>query len=117
MAFAYADRVQENTTTSGTGTITLGGAVTGYQAFSSAFSTSVDVYYGISDSSGDWETGIGTYSSGADTLSRNTVLSSSNSGALVSFSGAGQTIWVNQPASSITDRGLAIAFAMHIVPQ
>jgi hypothetical protein len=117
----YNDRVQESTTTSGTGTITLGGAVAGFQAFSTAFPSPVggsqDVYYTIVDGSNNWEVGIGTYTSGSDTLSRNTVLQSSNSNALVSFTGSGQTVFCDIPAKSLADRGLTIAMAMHIVPQ
>jgi len=118
---AYGDRVQENTSTSGTGTLTLGGAVTGFQAFSSAFPSpvggSVDVMYTCVDGSGNWEVGIGTYTSSGDTLSRTTVLASSNSGSLVSFTGSGQTVWCDTPARSYTDRGLTLGMAMHIVPQ
>lgn len=119
--FAYNDRVQESTTTSGTGTITLGGASAGYQSFATAFPSpvggSVDVYYAIVDGSNNWEVGIGTYTSSGDTLSRNTVLSSSNANALVSFSGSGMTVWCDLPARAIADRGLTAAFAMHMVPQ
>ncbi len=118
--FAYKDRVQENTSTSGTGTITLGGAVSGFQSFATAFPSpvggSVDVYYTIADGSGNWETGIGTYSSAGGTVSRNTVLDSSNAGALVNFTGTSQTIWVDLPSKGIADRGLSLAMAMKAVP-
>lgn len=118
---AYADRVQENTSTSGTGTLTLGGAATGYQSFATAFPSPVggscDVCYGITDAGGDWEVGIGTYTSSGDTLARNIVLSSSNSNALVSFSGTGQVVWVDAPAKFYCDRGMTIAFTMRMVPQ
>lgn len=118
---AYNDRVQESTVTAGTGTITLGGAVAGYQSFATAFPSpvggSVDVYYGITDSSNNWEVGIGTYTLLGGTVSRNTVLSSSNSNTLVSFSGTGQVIWCDHAASAIADRGLTVAFSMHMVPQ
>jgi hypothetical protein len=118
---AYNDRVQESTTTSGTGTISLGGAVAGYQAFSTAFPSPVggsqDVYYSITDSSNNWEVGIGTYTSSGDTLSRNIVLQSSNSNALVSFSGSGMSVWCDLPAKAIADRGLSLAMCMHMLPQ
>ena len=120
---AYADRVQESTATSGTGAITLGGASTAYQSFATAFGSSpvggsVDICYGIVDGSGNWEVGVGTYNgSGANTVTRVRVIASSNAGALASFSGSGQTIWVDFPSLAIADRGLTAAFAMHMVPQ
>src|SRR5580692_5825603 len=113
---AYADRVQENTSTSGTGTISLGGAVAGYRAFSTAFASpvggSVDVNYTIVDGSGNWETGVGTYTSSGDTLSRNQVFSSSNANALVNFTGSGMTVWVDIPSIALADVGVTTAFAM-----
>ena len=113
---AYNDRVMESTTTSGTGSLTLAGAVAGYQSFASAFADQTDVYYVIVDGSNNWEVGIGTFSvSGA--LTRTTVLSSSNSNTLVSFTGAGQTVWCDHPASAIADLGMTVAFSMHMVPQ
>ena len=96
MAFLLADRVRETSTTSGTGTITLGGAVTGYQSFS-AIGNGNSTYYTIAGSSG-WEVGIGTYTSAGTTLSRDTVLSSSNSGSKVSFGSESKDVFVSQPA-------------------
>lgn len=96
MALAYADRVLETTTSTGTGALTLGGALTGYQAFSDALTNADTVYYsvfavdGSGNPSGDWETGLGTYSSG--TLTRTTVQDSSNAGSAVDFSAG--TKWV-----------------------
>ena len=80
---AFADRVKESTATTGTGTLTLDGAATGFQSFTTAFGNGVSVYYVIAGGS-EWEIGIGT--TGAGTLSRDTVLQSSNADALVSFS-------------------------------
>lgn len=77
-----ADRVKETTTTAGTGTLTLAGAATGFQSFSAAFGTGAVVYYVIA-AGADWEIGIGTTGSG--TLSRDTVLQSSNGDALVDW--------------------------------
>jgi hypothetical protein len=71
-----ADRVRETSVTTGTGTLTLDGAVSGYRTFSTAFGNGASVYYVIT-SAADWEIGIGT--TGAGTLSRDTVLSSTNS--------------------------------------
>jgi hypothetical protein len=88
MALVVKDRVQETTTTVGTGTVTLGGAVLSFQTFA-AIGDGNTTYYAIVDpTAGDWEAGIGTYTASGTTLSRTTVLSSSNGGSPVSF-GAG----------------------------
>ena len=95
MALVVADRVKETTTTTGTGTVTLLGASTGYQSFS-AIGNSNTTYYTIAATTGtEWEVGIGTYTSSGTTLSRDTVLSSSNSGSLVSFSAGTKDVFVN----------------------
>ena len=97
MALTLADRVQDTTTTTGTGTVTLSGtAPAGYQSFA-AVGDSNTTYYTISDGT-NWEVGIGTYSTAGATLSRTTVLSSSNAGALVSFAAGTKTVWVDYPA-------------------
>jgi hypothetical protein len=99
MAFVLADRVKETTTTTGTGTVTLLGASTGYQSFS-AIGNSNTTYYTIAGQTGsEWEVGIGTYTSSGTTLSRTTVISSSNSGSLVSFSAGTKDVFVTYPAS------------------
>jgi len=86
MALILKDRVQEVSTTTGTGTLTLAGAVTQFQTFSSAVGNGNTTYYTIYNAGGSlWEVGLGTV--GAGTLSRDTVLASSNSNALVSFTG------------------------------
>lgn len=113
----YNDRVMESTTTSGTGTLTLAGAVAGYQSFSSAFVDKQDVYYAIVDGSNNWEVGVGTFTLSGTTLSRTTVLSSSNSNALVSFTGSGMTVWCDHPAAAIADMAMTAAFSMHMIPQ
>ena len=98
MALVLKDRVQETTTTTGTGTLTLGGAVTGYQSFS-AIGNANTTYYAIYASGGsEWEVGIGTYTASGTTLSRDTVLASSNSGSLVSFSAGTKNVWCDYPA-------------------
>lgn len=85
MALVVKDRVQETTTTVGTGAVTLGGAVLSFQSFA-AIGNGNTTYYAIVDSTaGDWEAGIGTYTASGTTLSRDTVLSSSNGGSLVAF--------------------------------
>jgi hypothetical protein len=100
MALIVADRVKETTTTTGTGTLSLAGAVAGFQSFVAGVGTTNTTYYAITDSAtGDWEVGIGTVTSGSpNTLSRDTVLESSNSDNLVNF-GAGQKLVIcTQPA-------------------
>lgn len=99
MALVIKDRVRERTTTTGTGTLTLTGAVTGYQSFS-AIGNANTTYYAIVgvDVSSEWEVGLGTYTSAGTLLSRDTVLSSSNSNAAVSFSAGTKDVFVVSPA-------------------
>lgn len=85
MALVFKDRVQETTTTSGTGTVTLAGAVSGFQDFS-AIGDGNDTYYTITNGT-NWEVGIGTYTASGTTLSRDTILESSNAGSAISLSG------------------------------
>jgi hypothetical protein len=97
MALVLADRVKETTTTTGTGTITLLGAVSGYQSFSVVGNANT-TYYAIVGATTEWEVGIGTYTSSGTTLSRDTVLASSNSGSLVSFSAGTKDVFLTLPA-------------------
>lgn len=98
MALVLADRVRDTTTTTGTGTITLSGtAPTGYQTFGAAIGNTNTTYYTINAGS-QWEVGIGTYSSVGTTLSRDTVLASSNAGALVNFATGTKDVFVTYPA-------------------
>jgi hypothetical protein len=96
MALVVKDRVQETTTTSGTGTITLAGAVTGFQSFS-VIGDANTTYYTIAAGS-QFEVGIGTYTLSGTTLSRDIVLESSNAGALVNFSAGTKSVFVTYPA-------------------
>ena len=100
MPLVVKDRVQESTTTTGTGTITLGGAVSGFQSFS-VIGNGNTTYYAIVGGS-EWEVGIGTYTSSGTTLSRTTVLESSNSGSLVNFSAGTKNVFVTYPAEKAT---------------
>jgi hypothetical protein len=98
MALVLADRVNETATTVGTGTVTLAGAVTGYQTFA-AIGNGNTTYYTITHQTlTEWEVGIGTYTSAGTTLSRDTVLASSNSGSLVSFSAGTKNVFCDYPA-------------------
>jgi len=98
MALVVADRVKETTTTTGTGTITLAGASTGYQSFSAIGDGNTTYYTIAGQTSSEWEVGIGTYTSSGTTLSRTTVLSSSNGGSLVNFSAGTKDVFVTYPA-------------------
>ena len=98
MALVLKDRVQETSTTAGTGTLTLAGAIAGFQAFS-AIGNGNTTYYSIVDSTaGTWEVGIGTYTASGTTLSRDTVLASSNGGSLVSFTSAAKSVFCTYPS-------------------
>lgn len=96
MALALKNRVQETGTANTTVSFTLSGAVAGFQSFASIGNGNT-TYYTATDQSGNWEVGIGTYSTTGPTLTRTTILSSSNSGSAVTFSGT-VNIWVDYPS-------------------
>ena len=96
MALVVADRVQETTTTIGTGTITLAGAVSGFQSFATIGNANT-TYYCVT-SGADWEVGIGTYTSAGTTLARTTILASSAAGAAITLTGTSNVFCV-YPAS------------------
>ena len=97
MALVLADRVQDVTTTTGTGTITLANTPpTGFQSFA-VIGNGNTTYYAIYGGN-DWEVGIGAYTSIGTSLSRDTVLASSNSGNLVSFGSGDKAVFVTYPA-------------------
>jgi hypothetical protein len=100
MALVINDRVKETSTTTGTGTLNLAGAETGYESFVSGVGTTNTTYYAIElNSAGEWEVGIGTVTDAApDTLSRDTVISSSNGDALVNFSAGTKNVFCTLPA-------------------
>jgi len=96
MALVVKDRVRETSTTTGTGTLTLAGAVSGFQTFSSAIGNTNTTYYTIINGT-EWETGLGTVAAG--TLARTTVLESSNAGSAVSFTAGTKDVFGTYPAS------------------
>ena len=99
MALVINDRVQETTTSTGTGTVNLGGAVSGFEGFVSAIGTGNTTYYCIQGEA-QFEVGIGTVTDGTpDTLSRDTVISSSNADALVDFPAGTKNVFCTTPAS------------------
>lgn len=98
MALVLADRVNETTTTAGTGTITLAGAVSNYQSFAVIGNGNQTYYTIFHQTLSEWEVGIGTYTSAGTLLSRDTVLSSSNSNNLVNFSAGTKNVFCDYPA-------------------
>ena len=99
MAFVVADRVKETTTTTGTGTITLGGAEPNFITFTSALSDGDTTYYAIVDDTNTaFEVGLGTFTASGTTLARTTVLASSNSGSAVNLQAGTKEVFINYPA-------------------
>ena len=96
MAFILSDRVKETTSTTGTGTYTLGGASTGFESFAS-IGNSNTTYYCCTDGT-DFEVGIGTYTASGTTLARTTILQSSNSDNAVNWSAGTREIFCTLPA-------------------
>ena len=101
MAFKLNDRVKESSSTTGTGTFTLGGAVAGFETFAAGIGGSNTTYYCIFETgTANFEVGFGTLNSGASTLARTYVISSSNSDAKVNFAGNTE-VFCTVPASKI----------------
>lgn len=98
MALVLHDRVQETSTTTGTGSVTLDGAVLGYQSFAAIGNGNTTFYCIAGQGSSEWEVGLGTYTASGTTLSRDTVLASSNSGSLVNFSSGVKAVFVTYPS-------------------
>ncbi len=105
MALVVKDRVRETTTTTGTGTVTLGGAATGFQSFSVIGDGNTTFYTIQLANTNEWEVGIGTYTSSGTTLSRDTILESSNSGSAVNFSAGTKDVFVTYPAEKAIYQG------------
>ncbi len=103
MALILNDRVKQQTTTTGTGTITLGDQPAGYQSFAAGITNGSTVYYAIANTESgvtEWEVGLGTFSSsGAGTVTRDTVYTSSNSNNKTNFGAGVKEIFVTYPAS------------------
>jgi hypothetical protein len=99
MALVVKDRVKETTATTGTGTLTLAGAVTGFQSFSSVLSNGDTTYYAIFESStGAFEVGLGTFTTSGTTLARTTILESSNAGLAINLTAGAADVFITQPA-------------------
>ena len=100
MALVLKDRCKETTTTTGTGTVTLAGASTGFQALSAVGNGNTTYYCIASQTLDEWEVGVGTYTLAGTLLSRDTVLSSSNAGSLVTFSAGTKDVFVTYPSAT-----------------
>lgn len=98
MALIVKDRVKETSSTAGTGTLTLAGTSSGFQSFSVIGNGNTTYYAIVDNTTGDWEVGIGTYTSAGTTLSRDTILESSNGGAAVNFAANSKDVFVTYPA-------------------
>jgi len=96
MALVLANRVQESATANTTVSFTLTGAVTGFQSFAVIGDTNT-TFYSATDTTGQWEVGLGTYSTSGPTLTRTTIYASSNSGSAVTFSGT-VSVFVTYPS-------------------
>ena len=99
MALVINDRVRETTSTAGSGTQTLGGAVDGFQTFAAGIGNDNTTYYAISlNSASEWEVGLGTLNGDSSTLTRTTVLQSSNSDTAVDFAAGAKEIFCTLPS-------------------
>lgn len=113
MAFILKDRVKENSTTTGTGNISLGGASATFDTFQSYLTNGDTTYYAIAHTSSgvdEWEVGLGTWNTG-NTLSRTTVLAGSNGTSAVNFSAGTKDIFMTYPASKAAVAGEDVTFA------
>ena len=98
MALVISDRIKESSTTTGTGTLTLGGALTGFETFTANLSDGDTTYYCCTDNT-DFEVGLGTFASSGTTLARTTILASSNSNNAVNWSSGTRTVFCTLPAA------------------
>ena len=99
MALVINNRVRETTSTEGVGPVTLGGAVGGFQTFAAGIGNSNTTYYAISiNTESEWEVGLGTLNSDSSTLTRTTVLESSNSDSAVDFAAGSKEVFCTLPS-------------------
>jgi hypothetical protein len=116
MPLVVKDRVNETSTTTGTGTFTLAGAVTGFQTFAAIGDGNTTYYAIVLQGGSEFEVGLGTYTSSGTTLSRDTILSSSNSNNAVNFSAGTKNVFCDYPApkavyGDATETAFAAQFA------
>ena len=96
MALVISDRVKETSVTTGSGTSTLNGTYGGFQSFLSGIGDGNTTYYAVENDT-SWEVGIGTYTQSSNTLSRDTILKSSNSNNVISLNGVSR-VFCTYPA-------------------
>ena len=102
MALVINDRVKETTTTTGTGAVSLGGAVTGFETFAAGIGNSNTTYYAIvHQTAAEFEVGLGTLDGDSSDLTRTTVISSSNSDSAVDFAAGTKDVFCTMPASKL----------------
>ena len=101
MALVLADRVLETTQVTGTGDANLGGAQANYQPFSVIGDGSTTYYTIVDNTNSSWEVGVGTYVLAGNKITRDTVLSSSNGGALVYFASGAKDIFLDLPSEKV----------------
>lgn len=109
----FFDRVEETTTTTGTGTYTLGGAIGGHQSFAAVGDGNTCNYCATDGTS--WEVGLGTYAAAGTTLARTTILASSNSGLAVSWGAGSKTIWLDLPAAQVVPASSFSAYMLGLL--
>lgn len=117
MALVLQDRVQETTTTTGTADFVLGGAVLSYQSFAAIGNTNTTYYTAFDPTAGNWEVGIGTYSTTGPTLTRDTILASSASGAKVSFAAGTKNVFCAYPAERAVYQNAAGVYTVDLSTQ
>lgn len=98
MALVVKDRVKETTATTGLSDFVLGGTTTGFQSFSVIGNANTTYYTAVDPVTGDWEVGVGTYSTTGPTLTRDTILESSAGGSKVNFGGGNKDVFCTYPA-------------------
>jgi len=104
MALVYYDRVKDTFTTTGTGTLTVANsAPTGYLPTSTVGNANSSYFVAYDATLANWEIWLGTYTSSGTTLSRTTILASSNSGSAVSWAAGSKTLELVSPAILFTN--------------
>ena len=104
MALVIKDRIKETATTTGTGTFTLGGAISGFQAFSEIGNGNTTYYCIEHQTQDEFEVGLGTYTLSGTTLARTTIITSSNAGNAVNFSAGDKNVFVTVPATKTINK-------------
>lgn len=116
MPLVVADRIKETSTTSGTGTLTLAGAASGFRSFADVGDGNTTYYAIVDATAGTWEVGIGTYASSGTALSRDSILSnSSGTTAAINFAANSKDVFVTYPASKgVYEDADNVAYAEHL---